>query len=137
MEFCEYSLKDIIVMKNTFNSSLNETNYYISCELFREIVECVQYLNSRKPRILHRHLNPGNILITAEPNNKRFVKLCDFGIAVNHKTKSMNSNNSKSQIHTPKCWNAWIYGSRQVPPKCEDFGLEKSQLIGTIEGNLV
>ena len=100
MEFCEYSLKDIIVMKNTFNSSLNEINYYISCELFREIVECVQYLHSRNPRIIHRDLNPANILITAEPNNKRFVKLCDFGIAVNHKTKSMYSNNSKSEIHT-------------------------------------
>ena len=100
MEFCEYNLDAIINMKNTFNMSLNDINYYISCELFREIVECVQYLHSRVPPIMHRDLKPANILITAKHTNKRYVKLCDFGIAVDHKTKTMYSTRGKSQTHT-------------------------------------
>ena len=88
MEFCEYNLDSIINIKNAFNISLNEINYYISGELFREIVDCVQYLHSSNPRLIHRDLKPANILITAKPINERYVKLCDFGIAVEHKTKN-------------------------------------------------
>ena len=73
---------------------------YTICELFREIVECVQYLHSRDPPIIHRDLKPANILITAKPTNERYVKLCDFGIAVDHKTKTMYSTRGKSQTHT-------------------------------------
>ena len=63
MEFCDYSLQNIIDLKNPFDSTLNVINYYISSELFREIVECVQYLHSRNPPIIHRDLKPQNILL--------------------------------------------------------------------------
>src|SRR5882757_6385576 len=63
MEFCENSLQNIINLKNIFNPSLNAINYYISSELFREILECVQYLHSRDPPIIHRDLKPQNILL--------------------------------------------------------------------------
>src|SRR5882757_1663787 len=83
MEFCEYSLQNIINLKNKFNPSLNAINYYISIELFKEILECVQYLHSIDPPIIHRDLKPQNILIKMNNNtNRRFVKLCDFGLAV-------------------------------------------------------
>ncbi len=58
--------------------------YYISSELFKEILEAVNYLHSHKPSIIHRDLKPTNILIT-EGLNGRFVKLCDFGLATIHK----------------------------------------------------
>ena len=100
MEFCEYNLISIITLKNTINSILSQINYYITCELFREIVECVQYLHSRNPPLIHRDLKPANILITAKPNAERYVKLCDFGLTVEHKTKSMYTTRGKSQTHT-------------------------------------
>ncbi len=55
--------------------------YYISSELFIELLECVDYLHRQK--IIHRDLKPSNILIT-EGIKSRFVKLGDFGLAVNH-----------------------------------------------------
>ena len=101
MEFCEYDLQKIINMKNTFDPSLNAINYYISCELFREILECVEYLHSYKPDpIIHRDLKPENILISLKSNIfGRFVKLCDFGIAVDHKIQTY-SQTQRSLTHT-------------------------------------
>jgi len=58
--------------------------YYISGELFKEILEAVNYLHSLKPPIIHRDLKPNNILIT-EGLNGRFVKIADFGLATFHK----------------------------------------------------
>ncbi len=57
--------------------------YYISSELFKEILEAVNYLHSLFPPIIHRDLKPTNILIT-EGKNGRFVKLADFGLSVTH-----------------------------------------------------
>ena len=102
MEFCEYDLQAIITLKNNFSPSLQAINYYISCEIYREILECVQYLHSRERPVIHRDLKPQNILIKMNYNtnarNARFVKLCDFGIAVEHKIKS--NSGLKSQSHT-------------------------------------
>jgi serine/threonine-protein kinase len=55
--------------------------FYILCELFTEIIECVHYLHRRN--VIHRDLKPANILITNGING-RFVKLADFGLSVNH-----------------------------------------------------
>jgi len=57
--------------------------YYISSQLFKQILEAVNYLHSLKPPIIHRDLKPTNILIT-EGKNGRFVKLADFGLSVTH-----------------------------------------------------
>ena len=85
MEYCSHNLMDIIRYKNSFEPNLNSINYYISCELFKEILECVKYLHSMSPPIIHRDLKPANILITEKPNNGRYIKLCDFELAVEHK----------------------------------------------------
>ena len=99
MEFCEYDLKTIITLKNQFNSSLNAINYYISYELFREILECVQYLHSRDPPIIHRDLKPENILIQMNnEKSRRFVKLCDTGLAIDHKIQTY-SQSQRSLSH--------------------------------------
>jgi serine/threonine protein kinase len=55
--------------------------YYISCELFKEILESVDYLHKQK--VIHRDLKPNNILIT-DGKNGRFVKIADFGLATIH-----------------------------------------------------
>jgi serine/threonine protein kinase len=57
--------------------------YYIASELFKEIVESIDYLHNKSPPIIHRDLKPTNILI-ANGMSSRFVKLTDFGLATFH-----------------------------------------------------
>ncbi len=89
MELCFNTLKAIMKQKqNDFKRKRFEVmtalEYYISSELFKEILEAVNYLHSLEPPIIHRDLKPNNILIT-EGLNGRFVKIADFGLATFHK----------------------------------------------------
>ncbi len=86
MEFCLMSLKELIKLLNKeLDQKLNEVmtplGYYISSELFKEILESVDYLHKQK--VIHRDLKPNNILIT-DGTNGRFVKITDFGLATIH-----------------------------------------------------
>jgi serine/threonine protein kinase len=88
MELCSYTLKEVISKKQTeFNRELHEvmnpTEYYISNELFKEILESINYLHKLNPPIIHRDLKPQNILITTGING-RFTKIADFGLATFH-----------------------------------------------------
>jgi len=89
MELCSESLRNILKDKpkefgRQSGESMNCYEYFISCEIFREILECVQYLHELNPQIIHRDLKPHNILIDRNGRNGRFVKLCDFGLATVH-----------------------------------------------------
>ncbi|CAG2172083.1 unnamed protein product, partial [Oppiella nova] len=70
------------VFRQQSGKPMDCVEYYISCEIFRQILESVQYLHSK--HIIHRDINPGNILIAKNIMNGRFVKLCDFGFATVH-----------------------------------------------------
>jgi serine/threonine protein kinase len=86
MEFCLMTLRDVI---NKLNNELTQyrsevmtpLGYYISSQLFEEILESVDYLH--KQNVIHRDLKPNNILIT-DGMNGRFVKLSDYGLATIH-----------------------------------------------------
>ena len=84
MELCLKSLTD--VMKDDL-ADINSINYFIESQLFVEILNAVNYLHNQSPPIIHRDLKPENILI-CEPINGRFIKLADFGLAVEHKKSS-------------------------------------------------
>ncbi|CAG2118969.1 unnamed protein product, partial [Medioppia subpectinata] len=64
----------------------NVFEYYISCEIFKEILESVEYLHSCDPPVIHRDLKPDNILISVNITSNRCVKLCDFSLATDHNT---------------------------------------------------
>jgi hypothetical protein len=86
MECCFESLNEIIKlltneMKEKNSEMMKTLFYYICCELFTEIIECVDYLHVRN--VIHRDIKPANILITSGING-RFVKLADFGLSVSH-----------------------------------------------------
>jgi serine/threonine protein kinase len=90
MELCVQTLKDVI---ENLNLNLNEELrmgtknsmtpiiYYVSCEIFIEILECVSFLH--KQNVIHRDLKPPNILIT-EGINGRFIKIADLGLSKIH-----------------------------------------------------
>ena len=93
MELCSDNLQNIIQQKPHFfgredSEPMKPIEYFISCQIFQEILECVQYLH--ESHFVHRDLNPRNILVNLIPKNKRFVKICDFGLA-QHGTISTRS----------------------------------------------
>ncbi|CAG2177346.1 unnamed protein product [Oppiella nova] len=89
MELGLNSLMDILLIKPTIftrdpGTPMNIFEYFVSCEIFRELLECVQYLHELEPPFIHRDLKPENILITNTGDQDRFIKLCDFGLATVH-----------------------------------------------------
>ncbi|CAG2108053.1 unnamed protein product, partial [Medioppia subpectinata] len=91
MEFCSQSLRSLlkdkhIVFEKQQEDQINLFEYFISCEIFKEILESVQYLHESVPPVIHRDLKPDNILIDLNFTSNRFVKLCDFGLATDHDT---------------------------------------------------
>ena len=97
MELCSQNLREVIESMNQLSDDRFKTFlYYISCELFKELTECVHYLHSLTPPIIHRDLKPENVLISSGSDG-RFLKLCDFGLAKPHK----NSFYTNDQV--PSC----------------------------------
>ncbi|CAG2169491.1 unnamed protein product, partial [Oppiella nova] len=89
MEFCSQNLTNILEVKphifeRQSGDPMDLYEYFISCDIFQQILECVQYLHELNPQIIHRDLKPDNILIAENIRNGRFVKLCDFGLATVH-----------------------------------------------------
>jgi alpha-tubulin suppressor-like RCC1 family protein len=95
MELCDTTLENIMYeMEKDSNFKvdgiLTPIGYYIASQLFIEILECVQHLH--KHNIIHRDLKPDNIMLKWNRHNKRFIKICDFGlIAVHTFTKQLHS----------------------------------------------
>jgi hypothetical protein len=99
MELCDTTLQQIIDeiqsdinFRNKIKDILTPIGYYIASQLFIEIVKGVQYLH--KNNIIHRDLNPNNILIKREEffdfiyrkgKIRSFVKIGDFGLIAIHK----------------------------------------------------
>lgn len=94
MEFCSDNLKNVIDMKaDAFNRKHNHPmtaiEYFFSAEIFKELLECVQYLHDLNPPLIHRDLKPSNVLINLTKKSGRFLKLCDFGLATFHERSYM------------------------------------------------
>ena len=85
MEYCFENLKNVLaiktlVFKRNDNQAMNSIEYFISCEIFRQITEALHYMHSLTPKLLHRDLKPSNILIGMS-GNKRICKIADFGLS--------------------------------------------------------
>ncbi|CAG2171404.1 unnamed protein product, partial [Oppiella nova] len=89
MELCSHNLIDLLNIKpQMFNRKsgepMNFYEYFVSCEIFKELLECVQYLHELNPPVIHRAIHPYNILFTENIMNGRFLKLGGFGLATYH-----------------------------------------------------
>ena len=105
MERCSQNLKAVLIsMYYTLEECHKVFDFFISCELLRELTESVQYLHSLN--IIHRDLKPENVLIS-DGSDGRFIKLCDFGLATIHGNPSGLKNDHdisqiRSSTHTTK-----------------------------------
>ena len=87
MEYCFDNLRDVLMIKpklfqRSANQAMNSIEYYISCEIFRQITEALNCLHTFEPKpLIHRNLKPKNILI-GKSGYKRVCKLADFGLVV-------------------------------------------------------
>ncbi|CAG2171930.1 unnamed protein product [Oppiella nova] len=93
MELCSHSLQKILQYKPQVfgrqpGEPMNSIEFYISCHIFKEILECVQYLHDLKPPVIHRDLKPDNILVGKTLRNGRYLKVADFGLASLHSSSS-------------------------------------------------
>ncbi|CAG2163265.1 unnamed protein product, partial [Oppiella nova] len=89
MELCSQSLTQLLevkahVFERQSGDPMDLYEYFITCEIFRQILEAVHHLHGLDPPIIHRDLKPDNILIDTNAGNGRFIKLCDFGLATVH-----------------------------------------------------
>ncbi|CAG2108430.1 unnamed protein product [Medioppia subpectinata] len=109
MEYCCQTLATVIkdkaiVFGRQSSEAMNLYEYFISCEILRELLQCLQYIHDLNPPVIHRDLKPANVLIVNNTNNNRFIKLCDFGVAVEHNMVSMSHTSSvgTSQYMAPE-----------------------------------
>jgi serine/threonine protein kinase len=90
MEYCYKTLPQILIqLHKEFNTKkfqiLSTSRYFISSELFKEILESLKFLH--KQNIIHTNLKPENVFIT-NGNNGRFIKIGDFWLAKIHEIET-------------------------------------------------
>jgi serine/threonine protein kinase len=84
MELCMLNLSDFInqVGQTHFSTYFK---YHLSSVIFIQSLRGVNYLHKQNPPIIHRDLNPCNILLKLEENKRVSVKIADFQSATIHK----------------------------------------------------
>jgi serine/threonine protein kinase len=137
MELCDTTLKQIVEeiqsdinFKNKKHNILTPIGYYIASQLFIEIVKGVQYLHQNN--IIHRDLNPNNILIKREvieefkkiilreEKNRNFVKICDFGLIKIHNFAQQSHTIDKG---TPKYTAPEVINNKHYEFKADIYSL--------------
>lgn len=101
MELCDRNLKLIIFeVKSHFTykdgKTLTTVGYYVLSQLFIEMLESVKYLHENK--IIHRDLNPCNIILKKDFRTKKFVKVIDFGLIAVHEFTDQSHSSERGNI---------------------------------------
>jgi alpha-tubulin suppressor-like RCC1 family protein len=122
MELCLMTLKEVTKkldqeLNRKHSEIMTPLGYYISSELFKEILEGVHYLHKQK--VIHRDLKPNNVLIT-DGINGRFVKIADFGLATIHEFDGQSHTKYKGTIRyaAPE-----VMSSRKYDTKADIYSL--------------
>jgi serine/threonine protein kinase len=75
---------------------LTPIGYYIASQLLIEILQSVQYLYDID--IIHRDLNPYNIMLNNESKRKTFIRVVDFGLMAIHEYADQAHSSNKGNI---------------------------------------
>ncbi|CAG2104625.1 unnamed protein product, partial [Medioppia subpectinata] len=129
MQFCPQSLRSLlkdkpIVFQRQPEEQMEVFEYFISCKIFRELLECVQYLHESDPPVIHRDLKPDNILIDPNISGNRIVKLCDFGLATDHNIDGHTASRYEhSVVGTLKYMSPEVHLGKQYNHKSDIYSL--------------
>ncbi len=106
MELCDKTLDDVI--KEYKNDSILKTaealttiGYYIASRIFIQILQGVNYLHTQRLHIepiIHRDLNPMNILLKKHSRKGFCVKIADFGLIDIHHSPGQSHTNDKGKV---------------------------------------
>ncbi|CAG2100538.1 unnamed protein product [Medioppia subpectinata] len=125
MEYCPQTLRDIL--KDKLQVFVRQTTepmiiyeYFILCEIFRELLQCIEYIHGLDPPIIHRDIKPENILILYNEINKTFIKLGDFGLAIAHERQSQSHTRGAG---TPKYMAPEVFDNRKYDIKADIYSL--------------
>jgi len=89
LELCSQTLKTVIENKQKLFDGQNSVamvciDFYISCQLMRELFECIQELHeSIDDDITHTELNTDNILVAHNVSTGRYIKIHEPGFKLN------------------------------------------------------
>ncbi|XP_054164687.1 cyclin-dependent kinase 2-like [Oppia nitens] len=105
-ELCDYTLRGIMNAKREVfdrqnkSKPMNIIEMFISIELLVEMLDCINYIHRQTPSIIHRDIKPENFLIKLVANGGHFVKLADFGSAIDHSSDSCHSLNVGTTMYS-------------------------------------
>jgi serine/threonine protein kinase len=125
MDLCDKTLKEIIeeirsdsILKD--DNILTPIGYYIASQLFIEILESVQHLH--KNNIIHRDLNPSNIMLKIPENFESFIKIVDFGLIAIHESADQTHSSDKGNYDyiAPE-----VFDGRKYDTKADIYSLGK------------
>ncbi|CAG2174170.1 unnamed protein product, partial [Oppiella nova] len=121
MELCSQSLQNILdtkleVFGRQCGEPMGSVEAFISCQIFKELLECVQYLHGLEPPVTHRDLYPDNILMSRKSSAYGiYFKLCDFGLST---VRQQASDKGNPSYQAPE-----IYQGRQYDHKVDLYSL--------------
>jgi hypothetical protein len=101
MELCDKSLDEFIDRLHIdpitkMNGALTPIGYYVASQVFIEILESINYLH--KFNLIHRDLNPNNIMLKRDLMSERFIKIVDFGLMAIHCFTEQPHSGDKGQV---------------------------------------
>ncbi|XP_054158519.1 serine/threonine-protein kinase nekl-2-like [Oppia nitens] len=130
MDLCDFNLRTLINFKRKLlekaydaigdYNEIDLVDYSISYTIFRELVECLNYLHEQQPPIMHRDIKPANILLTIEPRSGRFVRLGDFGLAKKHECSDISHSHN---VGTPRYMAREVMQSGQYNTSVDVYSL--------------
>jgi serine/threonine protein kinase len=124
MELCDKTLDDVIkdltndsILKSAESSTIG---YYITSQIFIQILEGVNYLHKQNFPLIHRDLKQANILLKKDGTKGFHVKIADIGLAVIHKYSGQSYTMDKG---TPQYTAPEVRDSKKYDTKADVYSL--------------
>lgn len=125
MQLCDKSLKQIMEEFECnpnlkIDGRLTLIGYYIVSQMFIEIIECAQHLHENN--VIHRDLSPNNIMLKIDEDNRRCIKIIDFGLIAIQEFAELKQEHS-SDVGTIKYQAPEVIEGKVYDTKADIFSL--------------